>query len=115
METRQLELAELAYKAYGKVTDNKNFRGEEMPAFENLPDLIKKAWIEASLTVYHIAEPKPTTMITTYKELEAALEGQKKAFPAVGREIAVAVTQLHTSKLRFDDDLNKLGAVLPEI
>lgn len=31
------DIARHAYMAYSASTDNKNFRGEEMPAFENLP------------------------------------------------------------------------------
>lgn len=38
------ELAQAAYVAYSALTDNKNFRGEEMPAFEDLPIKIKTAW-----------------------------------------------------------------------
>lgn len=37
-----------AYQAYAAVTDNKNFRGEEMPAFEALPVQIQKAWEAAT-------------------------------------------------------------------
>ena len=37
-------LATCAYRAYAAVTDNKNFRGEEMPAFDALPEKIQEAW-----------------------------------------------------------------------
>jgi len=33
-----------AYAAYSAHTGNKNFRGEEMPAFDDLPEGIKGAW-----------------------------------------------------------------------
>lgn len=38
------DIAESAYKAYSAVTDNKNFRGEEVPKFQDLPDKIQDAW-----------------------------------------------------------------------
>ena len=44
-------LAREAYDAYGSVTDFKNFRGEPMPAFDNLPPQIQDAWKEAARRV----------------------------------------------------------------
>jgi hypothetical protein len=41
------DIAKSAYKAYSASTGNKNFRGEPMPEWENLPIPIKTAW-EAS-------------------------------------------------------------------
>jgi hypothetical protein len=38
------EIAKSAYLAYSASTDNKNFRGEEMPKFEDLPVKIQTAW-----------------------------------------------------------------------
>ena len=38
------EIAKSAYMAYSASTDNKNFRGEEMPKFEDLPVKIQTAW-----------------------------------------------------------------------
>ena len=32
------------YKVYGSVTDFKNFRGEPMPTFDELPAKIQEAW-----------------------------------------------------------------------
>ena len=40
-------LANMAYLAYGQVTDHKNFRGEPMPDFDDLPDKIRSAWVNA--------------------------------------------------------------------
>jgi hypothetical protein len=37
-----------AYGAYAAVTDNKNFRGEDMPAFDALPEKIQEAWRAAA-------------------------------------------------------------------
>jgi len=38
------QLAREAYDAYGEVTDHKNYRGERMPAFDDLGDTIQEAW-----------------------------------------------------------------------
>jgi len=38
------EIVKSAYLAYSASTDNKNFRGEEMPKFEDLPIAIQTAW-----------------------------------------------------------------------
>lgn len=43
-----LAIAEHAYGAYAKSTDNKNFRGDEMPAFADLPEAIQAAWVAAT-------------------------------------------------------------------
>lgn len=43
--------ARVAYAAYGKRTDNKNFRGEEMPKFDELPETIREAWRDAAAAV----------------------------------------------------------------
>jgi hypothetical protein len=40
-------IAESAYCAYAASTNNKNFLGQEMPAFNDLPEAIKSAWMEA--------------------------------------------------------------------
>ncbi|MBW4674688.1 MAG: hypothetical protein KME52_11860 [Desmonostoc geniculatum HA4340-LM1] len=42
------ELAKKAYFAYGQTTNLKNYQGLPMPEWENLPDTIQKAWINAS-------------------------------------------------------------------
>ncbi len=44
----QVDLARGAYEAYGAVTDHKNFQGNPMPAFDDLPEQIREAWIAAS-------------------------------------------------------------------
>lgn len=38
------DMAASAYRAYAASTGNKNFRGEPMPAFEDLPAPIQTAW-----------------------------------------------------------------------
>lgn len=38
------DIAASAYRAYAASTGNKNFRGEPMPAFSDLPQPIKTAW-----------------------------------------------------------------------
>ncbi len=44
MKHSETYLAQEGYKAYGEFTDNKNFRGEEMPSWEKLPEKIQGAW-----------------------------------------------------------------------
>jgi hypothetical protein len=39
------ELALIAYTAYGRVTDFKNFQGNPMPKWDELPEKIQGAWI----------------------------------------------------------------------
>lgn len=54
LESDKLKLNEIAlkaYQAYGKVTDFKNFRGEPMPLFEELPEKIQLAWVAAAKSV----------------------------------------------------------------
>lgn len=41
------EIASAAYHAYAQSTGNKNFRGEPMPGWDDLPAAIKTAWIAA--------------------------------------------------------------------
>jgi hypothetical protein len=38
------DVAASAYRAYAASTGNKNFRGEPMPAFNDLPQAIQTAW-----------------------------------------------------------------------
>ncbi|WP_414755573.1 hypothetical protein [Anabaena sp. CCY 9910] len=51
MESQELKLAQIAYHAYGKTTDFKNYQGLPMPEFEALPEKIKEAWIAATQAV----------------------------------------------------------------
>ncbi len=37
-------LAKIAYQAYGKSTDFKNYQGAPMPCWDELPSSIKVAW-----------------------------------------------------------------------
>ncbi|MCP9947295.1 hypothetical protein [Actinomadura madurae] len=45
------ELARTAYDAYGETTDHKNFRGDPMPAWEDLGERIQNAWRAAARAV----------------------------------------------------------------
>ena len=48
-------LARFGYEAYSKSTNNKNFRGEEMPKYDELPEAIKKAWEAAAEEIVDVA------------------------------------------------------------
>lgn len=50
------DVAKAAYKAYGSVTDFKNYQGLPMPAWEDLTPKIKKAWIQASRAVADLTQ-----------------------------------------------------------
>lgn len=50
-----IEVAKAAYAAYGDSTCNKNFRGEEMPTWDALPQSIQDAWVAACTTVLRFA------------------------------------------------------------
>jgi hypothetical protein len=45
------DLARLAYVAYGASTGHKNFRGDPMPAWDDLGEAIQTAWAAAALAV----------------------------------------------------------------
>ena len=47
-------LAQFGYEAYSKSTNNKNFRGEEMPKFEELSEPIVNAWIAATAEIVSV-------------------------------------------------------------
>lgn len=44
--------AKSAYRAYGSVTNWKNYQGLPMPEWENLPDGIRAAWVAAVQQVW---------------------------------------------------------------
>lgn len=50
------EIAASAYRAYAASTGNRNFRGESMPAFSDLPEPIRIAWEAAVRQVGDIFE-----------------------------------------------------------
>jgi hypothetical protein len=49
------DLAITAYQAYGDAVEWKNFRGEPMPRFDELPDRIRLAWQKACEAVVPLA------------------------------------------------------------
>ncbi len=49
--TENIYLAEMGYMAYAVTTDRKNYRGESMPVWENLPGLQKQAWVNAASAI----------------------------------------------------------------
>lgn len=56
------DIAASAYRAYAASTGNKNFRGDPMPRFDDLPGAIQVAWEAAARHVGNLAEmPADTT------------------------------------------------------
>ena len=45
MKDQQITLARLAYDRYGTVTEYKNYQGNPMPKWEELPAKIQEAWV----------------------------------------------------------------------
>jgi hypothetical protein len=75
----QHELAQVAYVAYGKATEFKNFRGEPMPSYADLPEKIKEAWVAAANAVNEETKfLKP--MFPTFDALRAFVAEQKSMF-----------------------------------
>lgn len=53
-----IDRAKCAYSAYGETTRFKNFRGEDMPRWDDLPAAIQSAWINASTTAARWCRPE---------------------------------------------------------
>ncbi len=45
----------IAYTAYGRDTNFKNFMGQPMPEWDALPDAIRNAWIKAANVIWDLA------------------------------------------------------------
>lgn len=63
--------AQQAYARYGAVTDFKNFRGEPMPAWEQLPKTIQQAWIAAA----DVSGPYPSSYNPGSSVVERTADG----------------------------------------
>lgn len=50
--TEPKPLGQIAYEAYGQVTEFKNFRGDPMPEWPDLPDKIREAWEAAAEAIW---------------------------------------------------------------
>ena len=57
MQKTMQKIAQGAYHAYGQVTNFKNFQGNPMPDWEQLPEKIQEAWRAAVRYVYVITAP----------------------------------------------------------
>ena len=44
-------VAQEAYQAYGRVTEFKNYQGEPMPEWHELPEKTRRAWFAAAVAV----------------------------------------------------------------
>lgn len=54
--------ARIAYTAYGRITDFKNFMGDPMPTFDDLPQKIQEAWTCAADTFWTLATTGTATI-----------------------------------------------------
>ncbi|MBD1995192.1 hypothetical protein H6G00_00930 [Leptolyngbya sp. FACHB-541] len=99
-------IAASAYRAYGHSVGNKNYRGETMPNWEDLPPAIQVAWQAATKHILFLAE-HPDAIPSQLASLEAKWSGwfplQEMSFPRTGTEIFNdAVRQVKDS--RSDDE-----------
>ena len=46
--------ARIAYAAYGRTTGFKNFQGNPMPVFDDLPENIREAWTNAARVIWEL-------------------------------------------------------------
>lgn len=51
-----LNLAKKTYNAYGEHTGFKNFQGNPMPEFPDLPEAIRFAWIKAARFAFNAGQ-----------------------------------------------------------
>lgn len=75
-QTEQVDefvFAKQAYLAYGEVTDFKNFQGEPMPKFEELPERIQNAWKAAAASLIPDTEEVATVNIDAVSMLQRAI------------------------------------------
>ncbi len=49
--TEDERLGQIAYHAYGRSTNFRNFQGNKMPGWEELPEPIKNAWIASGQAI----------------------------------------------------------------
>ena len=52
----------IAYIAYGRVTNFKNFQGNPMPEFDALPENIREAWIVSANVIWDLATTGKATI-----------------------------------------------------
>lgn len=71
------DLAKDAYHRYGSVTDFKNFRGDPMPAWEDLGERIQQAWIAAATPETSIGNPYPQSYNPASPVIEPTADGLK--------------------------------------
>lgn len=64
----QSVLAENAYNAYGKTTDFKNFQGNPMPKWADLPEGIQTAWKAAVNDVMKSLKVRDANNVPLYSE-----------------------------------------------
>lgn len=76
MNTEDEKLAKLAYHAYGKVTNFKNYQGLPMPEWADLTEKIKEAWVAACRAAVEATKAVPSgiALLVTPGELKALIE-----------------------------------------
>jgi hypothetical protein len=117
-----INLAEQAYNAYSQATGNKNFMGNEMPKFNNLPENIKSAWNNAAsevIRLYHEVAYKPFIVtlaadrLINQLQIEPSPEGTI-AVPAILDDVINSPVQILSNDpvigpVNFRDAMNCMG------
>jgi hypothetical protein len=50
------DYGQIGYEAYAEFTGGKTWDGRDMPKWDNLPNKIKEAWLEAALAIIEADE-----------------------------------------------------------
>jgi len=101
-------LAEKAYNAYGQVTNFKNFRGEDMPHFADLPDKIQEAWVAAANSLTETKETCQSEATVTPEKLLKDIAKIRKEVQATfpqSRCVSLAITKIDESFLWLNAEL----------
>lgn len=61
MDDEQVDLAKLAYQAYGRQVYFKNYQGNPMPAWDDLGDAIQDAWVASAVAVENYLQGPPAS------------------------------------------------------
>lgn len=62
-------LGKIGYDAYGEAAGWKNFRGDPMPSWDELPSHIRRYWCHAAIAIsVHILEGAPQQLALSAQE-----------------------------------------------
>lgn len=100
-ESELTAFAKIAYHAYGKVTDFKNFQGNPMPLWVELPKKIQQAWKAA---VQAVCKESRQFVIPHTADMAKAKESFDRQF-AVIKNMEAEVTKATLDINTLENDL----------